>query len=150
MRDSAALTRFIITAKKATYIASGPPAASSRQGSHDLTFEAPPYSYCDSYFGGTDFIGQEIVWLNAEPIWAMNYYGYILRPDLISPTQAGNILKAALSQPHAQGRLLDNFEFENYKISSKGTIANFSGVETIILDGTLTYQLHYHGGLIKP
>jgi Domain of unknown function (DUF5680) len=150
MTNLPALTRFIITAKKATYIASGTPAGSSRAGSHDLTYEAPPYSYRDSYFGGTDFIGQETVWLNAEPIWAMNYYGYILRPDLITPTQAGNILKAALSQPHAQGRLLDNFEHENYKIQSQGTVAHFSGVETITINEALAYQLDYHGGLIKP
>jgi hypothetical protein len=150
MTSLLALTRFIITAKKATYIASDSPVASSRPGSHDLTYEASPYAYRDSYFGGTDFVGQEVVWLRAEPIWAMNYYGYILRPDLITPTQAGNILKAALSQPHAQGRLLDNFEHENYKIQSQGTVAHFSGTEAITLNGALAYQLDYHGGLIKP
>jgi Domain of unknown function (DUF5680) len=144
------LLEFIITAKKATYVGSGAAAVSSRQGSHDLTFETLPFVYRDSYFGGADFIGQEVVWQNHEPIWAMNYYGYILRPDLITPTQAGNTLKAALAQPHAQGRLLDNFEFNNYKITSQGNISRFDGVEMITVDGALAYQLDYHGGLIKP
>ncbi len=144
------LLAFIVAAKKATYVGSGSQVLPSRQGSHDLTFDAQPYAYRDSYFGGTDFIGQEVVWLNAEPIWAMNYYGYILRPDLITPIQAGNTLKTALSLPHAQGRLLDNFEFNNYKITSQGSVSRFSGIEFIRVDGALAYQLDYHGGLLKP
>jgi Domain of unknown function (DUF5680) len=144
------LHEFIISAKKATYVGSGGATAPSRQGSLDLIYEAPPFVYRDSYFGGTDFIGQEVVWQKIEPIWAMNYYGYILRPDLITPTHAGNTLKAALSLPHAQGRLLDNFEFRNYKITSQGDISRFVGVEIITVDGALAYQLDYHGGLIKP
>jgi Domain of unknown function (DUF5680) len=150
MLDTPALTTFIIAAKKATYLASGSPAASSRRGSHDLTFDAPPYVYRDSYFGGTDFIGQEVVWLDEEPIWAMNYYGYILRPELITPSEAGRTLKAALSQAHAQGRLLDNFQFENYAIASQGIVSHFSGIETITVKGIVAYQLDYHGGLITP
>jgi Domain of unknown function (DUF5680) len=148
------LLDFIITAKKATYIASGTPAAPSRAGSHDLTFEDPPYSYRDSYFGGADFIGQEVVWHAAEPVWAMNYYGYILKPDLITPAKIGETIKQALSQPKAQGRLLDNLDWwgphGHYVISSQGTVEHFSGVETITAYGELAYQLDYHGGLIKP
>jgi acetaldehyde dehydrogenase (acetylating) len=126
MLDTPALTTFIIAAKKATYLASGSPAASSRRGSHDLTFDAPPYVYRDSY------------------------YGYILRPELITPSEAGRTLKAALSQAHAQGRLLDNFQFENYAIASQGIVSHFSGIETITVKGIVAYQLDYHGGLITP
>ena len=148
------LTTFIITAKKATYIVSKSPVSGSRAGAHDLAYDRPPFAYCDSYFGGEDFLGQEVVWHKSTPVWAMNYYGYILRPDLITPAQAGDTLKAALSLPHTQGRLLDDFEFVgghgHYAIKSQGTIAHFSGIETIHVDRTLAYQLDYHGGLIKP
>ena len=83
----------------------------------------------------------------------MCYYGYVLRPTLITPTEAGTIIKRALSQPQAQGRLLDNLTFEmdhfKYEITSEGDIAHFKGHETIHIANTLAYALDYFGGLIK-
>ncbi len=126
----------------------------SRVGSHVLTFEQGLWSYRDSYFGGTDFLGQELIWHNGEPVWGMNYSGYILRADLVTPTQAGDILKAALSLPQSQGRLLDNLEFPGghgvYRIASIGTVSRFSGRETIHVGGELAYALDYHGGAVIP
>jgi hypothetical protein len=77
------LEAFVVRAKSATYVGSGLRAQPSRLGSHDLTFASDQWRYRDSYFGGTDFLGQEAVWFRDEPVWAENYYGYILRPDLI-------------------------------------------------------------------
>jgi hypothetical protein len=37
------------------------------------------------------------VGFRTEPIWAENYYGYILRPDLIDAARAGATITAALS-----------------------------------------------------
>ena len=77
------LEAFVVRAKVSTYVGSGSTAESSRLGSHDFAFHSDEWLYRDSYFGGTDFLGQETVWFRAEPVWAENYYGYILRPDLI-------------------------------------------------------------------
>ena len=149
-----ALIPFLIRAKRATYVGGSGKAASSRTASHDLTYDEGDLAYLDSYFGGTDFIGQEVVWAKSEPIWSMCYYGYILRPDLITPTQAGTIIKAALSQPNAQGRLLDNLTFTHeaftFAITSQGTVEHFTGRETIHSDQTLAYALDYFGGMVKP
>jgi Domain of unknown function (DUF5680) len=131
---------FIIRAKKATYVGGG---------AGGLVFAEGEYTYRDTYVGGTDFIGQECVWRNGVAVWSMAYYGYILRPDLITGPKVASILRKALSQPHAQGRLLDNFTFENYAISSQGTVEHFSGRETITVHGTLAYALDYLGGLVK-
>ena len=89
------LETFVVRAKSATYVGSGLRAESSRLGSHDLTFGSEEWLYRDSYFGGTDFLGQETVWFQEEPVWAENYYGYILRPDLIDAEKAGRTIKAA-------------------------------------------------------
>ncbi|MEO9167527.1 MAG: DUF5680 domain-containing protein [Aestuariivirga sp.] len=147
------LLPFLIRAKRATYVGDGVKASPSRTASHDLTYEEGEWSYRDSYFGGTDFIGQEVVWHKGRPIWSMCYYGYILRADLITPTQAGTIIKRALSLPQAQGRLLDNLTFEmddfKYEITSQGDVTHFKGRETIHAANTLAYALDYFGGLIK-
>ena len=69
------LTAFIVQAKAATYVGGGTKSLSRRPGSHDLEFHAGVFSYLDSYFGGTDFLGQEVVYYEARPVWVMNYCG---------------------------------------------------------------------------
>lgn len=154
MIDLDALNSFVVRAKRATYVGSGERAEPSRRGSHDLTFADGSWSYRDSYFGGTDFIGQETVWLEGEPVWAMNYYGYITRPDLIDAARAGATIKAALSAMYAEGRFLGGWEWSGphglYRDDSSGDVGHFAGRETITAGGVEAYALDYHGGLIKP
>jgi Domain of unknown function (DUF5680) len=151
--NSSGLNAFIVMAKRATYVGGGGKAAPSRPGSHDLTFQDGDWSYRDSYFGGTDFLGQETVWFNGEPVWAMNYYGYILRPDLIDATCAGETIKSALSAMYAQGRFLGGFEWNGphgqYLDRSEGGVAHFRGREAILVDGVEAYAPDYFGGLVK-
>jgi hypothetical protein len=104
------LTAFIVRAKAATYVGSGEHVESSRPGSHDLNFTDGKWSYLDSYFGGTDFIGEEVVYFDDKPVWAMNYYGYILRDDLLTAAQAGQMIKTSLSRMYKEGRFLGGFE----------------------------------------
>jgi hypothetical protein len=152
--DLVALQSFIVAAKRATYVGNGSRAASTRTGSHDIVFADGALSYRDSYFGGTDFLGQEVVWTGEEPIWAMSYYGYILRPDLIDAARAGATIKAALAAMYEEGRFLGGFGWRGphgiYQDTSSGDVAHFSGRETISVSGAVAYALDYFGGLVKP
>jgi Domain of unknown function (DUF5680) len=147
------LSAFIVKAKRATYVGDGEIAEPSRLGAHDLTFQDGDWSYRDSYFGGTDFLGQEAVWLSGEPVWAMSYYGYILRPDLIDGERAGKTIKAALTAMYTEGRFLGGFEWEGphgrYVDWSEGDVAHFRGREVILVGGVEAYALDYIGGLVK-
>jgi hypothetical protein len=146
------LALFIIQAKSVTYIGDGKPAPSCRTGSHDLKFSDGDWVYHDSYFGGRDFIGEEVVYFEDKPVWAMNYYGRILRTDLISPAQTGQVLKASLSMMYSEGRFLGGFEYRHegfmYHDSSEGDITSFLGREYISRRGETAYELVYHGGVI--
>ena len=82
--------------------------------------------------GGTDFLGQETVWFGKEPVWAENYYGYVIRPDLIDA-------KLDWSGPHG-----------HYQDRSSGTLTHFHGREVILVSDIEAYALDYCGGLIKP
>lgn len=152
--DLDALARFIVAAKRATYIGDGRRTTPSRSGAQDLVFEQGPYAYRDSYFGGTDFLGQEVVWLDGTPVWAMNYYGCVTRPDLIDGPRSAAILKAALSEMYAEGRFLGGYRWTgptgSYVDRSEGDVAHFHGREHIEVGGTEAYALDYFGGLIKP
>ncbi len=60
------LNAVIVRAKSASYVGGGAKAASSRPGSHDLAWSDGDWRYLDSYFGGTDFLGQEALWFRAS------------------------------------------------------------------------------------
>ncbi|MCJ8325125.1 MAG: hypothetical protein HRU29_16130 [Rhizobiales bacterium] len=147
------LEAFIVAAKAACYVGEGNHVGPCRLGAHDLRFDDGDWRYLDSYFGGTNFIGQEVVWHNNAPVWAMNYYGYILRPDLINAEKAGNVIKLSLGLLYEQNRFLGGFEHfvgeYLYHDNNEGQVTSFRGVETISRQGIEAYKLEYHGGVIK-
>lgn len=147
------LHAFIVRAKAATYVGGGARALSHRPGAHDLEFHDPPFAYLDSYFGGADFIGEEVVYREELPVWAMNYYGRILEPARLTAAEAGRIIKESLSKMYGEGRFLGGFRHRTdggtYIDTNEGDFASFTGREWIERDGATVYELVYHGGLIK-
>jgi hypothetical protein len=147
------LPSFVVRAKAATYVGGGDKIQSCRRASHDLQFVEGDWAYLDSYFGGTDFIGEETVWHVKNPVWVMNYYGYIIKPELITPAQAGRMIKASLSRMYTENRFLGGFQHSEgdltYFDTSEGEFGCFTGREWIQRDGIKAYELVYHGGLIK-
>jgi hypothetical protein len=147
------LNAFIVRAKANSYVGDAPKSLSYRPASIDIQFHEGDFSYIDSYFGGTDFIGQEVVYFQQQPVWAMNYYGRIILPQLIDGAQAGQIIKSSLSRLYEQGRFLGGFEHSVidsvYTDTNEGTVTSFTGKEWITRQGQQVYELHYHGGLIK-
>jgi hypothetical protein len=147
------LNAFIVRAKAATYVGDGQHITPCRTGSHDLRFSDGEWTYHDSYFGGSDFIGGEVVYFAGKPVWAMNYYGRILRDDLLTAAQAGQMIKASLSRMYKQDRFLGGFEYrENdliYFDTNQGNADSFQGREFIRRAEEVAYELLYHGGLIR-
>jgi uncharacterized protein DUF5680 len=147
------LNAFIVRAKAATYVGDGEPVTPCRLESHDLRFSDGEWEYLDSYFGGRDFIGEEVVYFAGKPVWAMNYYGRILNDDLLTGAQAGQMIKASLSRMYEQGRFLGGFEHVEqdliYVDASEGSPDGFHGREFIRREQEIAYELVYHGGLIR-
>ena len=148
-----ALHDFIVKAKAATYVGDGKSVESYRPKSHDLAFSDGEFSYLDSYYGGWDFIGEEVVYFKGEAVWAMNYYGKVTQPEKITAAEAGQTIKASLSQMYMEGRFLGGFGYAHgdfhYTDTSEGEFTSFTGKEWITRDGVVVYDLVYHGGLVK-
>jgi hypothetical protein len=147
------LRAFIVKAKAATYVGRGAKSPSSRPASHDLEFRDGPFHYLDSYFGGSDFLGQEVVYHEGQPVWAMNYYGRILGPTMMTAAEAGHIIQESLARMYKEGRFLGGFEHavgrDTYTDTSEGDVSSFTGTEWITRDSVRVYELVYHGGLIR-
>jgi hypothetical protein len=147
------LNHFIVAAKIHSYVGSGNESSSSRLQSHGIEYIENDFHYLDSYFGGQSFIGEEIVYHKGSPIWGMNYYGVDLRPDLISASDIGTMIKQSLKEMYKEGRFLGGFEHFDHHLryldKSDGPMTNFKGMEEIYQNDILVYRLTYHGGLIE-
>ena len=152
------LYNFLIEAKKQTYAnGNAKKISSTRVGSCDYEYHFKDMVYHDTYFGGTNFMGEEVVYLtNGEtPIWGMNYYGVTV-DETLSEEAMDKALRPALIRVGEDSSVLpvrgpSRFEQDGYiyTFTSEGEIDNFVGLEEIYKENKLIYQLHCHGGMIK-
>lgn len=151
------LYQFLIEAKKQTYANENiKKVDSSRKGSHDYHYQNDKMTYHDTYFGGTKFMGEEVVYCNDEtPIWGMNYYGITI-DETLNEEAMDKALRPALMKVGEDSTVLPvrgPSRLENdgyvYTFKSEGEIDNFTGVEEIYKEGKLVYKLHCHGGIIE-
>ena len=109
--------------------------------------------YHDTYFGGLCFIGEEVVYENDNPIWAMNYYGRTLDINL-SEEAMDKALRPALMQvgsddiiPVRGPKEYVNGEYK-YTFEVTGDLNSFEGEENIYKGENKVYTLNCHGGRI--
>lgn len=150
------LQNFLIEAKKEIYAnGTAEKVNPTRRGSSDYEYKNDKYSYHDTYFGGTDFQGQEVVYQQDDtPIWGMIYYGRTLDESL-SEEAMDNALRPALMRVGEDDTIPvrgpKEFENQGYKYTFKvtGDLTNFEGEETIEKEGKEIYTLKCHGGMIR-
>ena len=139
---------FLVRAKKATYAGNGPKAISSRPSSKDLHYAAGDLTYIDTYLGGAQFAGEEALWRDDVPFWAMNYMGKVVGEGF-----SIDFLKEALAQVAEAEPLRGPFIYRSgafvYTCRVEGGFHWFNGHEEIHLDGLKVYECIFHGGEIK-
>ncbi len=151
------LYNFLIEAKKQTYANENiKKISSTRVGSHDYKYSSKNMIYHDTYFGGTNFMGEEVVYLSSDetPIWGMNYYGVTLDKSL-SEEAVDKALRPALMKvgdddilPVRGPKEFINDEYK-YIFEVTGDLDYFEGEETISKNDKKVYVLKCHGGTIK-
>lgn len=154
-QELAELQHFLIEAKQQTYANQNvEKAPSTRRGSHDYEYKKDNWIYHDTYFGGTVFQGQEVVYKDSEnPIWGMIYCGQPLDPTL-SEEVMDKALRPALMQVGQDDvipvRGPKEFNKQGYKYTFQvtGDLMNFEGEEVIEKDGKKVYTLMCRGGKI--
>ncbi len=150
------LLEFLIEAKKQTYankkVKKQEP---SRRGSYDYEYSKGNMVYHDTYFGGINFMGEEVVYEKFDtPIWGMNYYGITLDESLSDEVYT-KVLRPALMQvgsddliPVRGPREYTNGEYK-YTFDVSGDLNYFEGEEVIYKNNKRVYVLKCHGGVIK-
>jgi hypothetical protein len=119
------------------------------------SIDGKKYIYHDTYFGGTKFAGEEVVYIDNHTYWAMNYYGVTLDETLCEEAM-DNALRPALMNvgedktviPVRGPKEFINGEYK-YTFEVNGDINCFNGIETIYKNNVKIYELRCNGGLIK-
>lgn len=147
---------FLIEAKKQTYANENVERVlSARKNFKDYEYKRGNMVYHDTYFGGTNFIGEEVVYVDDKTYWAMNYYGVTL-DETLGEEAMDNALRPALMNvgvdkdviPVRGPKEMINGEYK-YSFEVVGDINYFSGVEIIYKNDKKIYELKCHGGLVK-
>lgn len=150
------INEFLILAKKQTYAnEKAAKIANSRLNSKDYEYEKDNMIYHDTYFGGTNFLGEEVIYVDGKTIWGMNYYGVTLDKTL-GEEAMDKALRPALMMvgedkeviPVRGPREYVNGEYR-YTFSVEGTMECFNGIEMIYKGNKKMYELRCIGGLIK-
>ena len=150
------IENFLIEAKKQTYAnENAPKIDSSRLNSKDYEYKKGNMIYHDTYFGGTNFIGEEVVYIDNQTYWAMNYYGTTLdetlgeeamdkalRPALMKVGEDVNVIPGRGPKEFINGEYKYTFEI-------RGDINCFNGIESVYKNDIKIYELRCTGGLIK-
>jgi hypothetical protein len=148
------LSNFLKIAKKNTYASeSAKKVESQRFKSSDYEYSEGNFIYHDTYFGKTNFIGEEIVYENNKPIWGMNYNGYVLDKNT-TEIEIDKSLRGALKQDFndlipIRGPKYYKIENLEYKNNIEGSLTRFEGKEEIYKNNKLIYYAIFHGGLIS-
>jgi len=152
--NNAQLAEFLVQAKRATYAAGSNEAAGTPllSGSRQLEHRLGDVLYRDIYFGFEFFIGQETVYENDQPVWAMSYAGG-MASTAVNANEVYPFLQKALRQveaasPYRGPGLIRGDDFQ-YTSQTNGTLENFWGIERISRNRGVVYELRYHGGRLR-
>ncbi len=146
--NSKEFLEFLVKAKKGTYAnGDASKSSSSRLLSKDYHYEDGNFTYHDTYFGGINFMGEEVVYYNDNILWGMNYYGVTIDSNL-TEEMMDKVLRIALMKVGEDENIIPvrgPKEFVNgdylYTFSVDGDMENFVGIEKICKGNKLMVNL---------
>lgn len=145
------LQEFLVKAHQATY-ASGEKAKANANGADQFNYADGDFEYIDTYYGGEDFIGTEVIKEKGVPVWGMSYYGFIMS-DRVSSEEVFKFLQKMLAKtkPGMLVRGPQSFKQKewSYRYSYKGSFSNFTAHEVVKYKGKKIHQARFNGGRVK-
>lgn len=139
---------FLFRARRSTYAGGGAETEPSRPNSHDLEYEEDSLKYIDSYLGGEKFAGEEALWADGSPIWAMNYSGRVTAEGFSGSFLKECLLMVTREYPYRGPLVYQKGEYK-YHCIANGEFEWFNGYEEIFFNDIKVYECMFHGGNIK-
>jgi len=139
---------FLCEAKQNTYARDNVKEEEGQSKKAAFSYEKDGLQYIDTCLGKQQIVGEEAIWENGNPVWALNYTGREVAegfdPDFLK--EALKRVKKEL--PYRGPRFLELGEF-TYKCRVEGEFEWFVGCEKILYKGVKVYEAMFQGGLVK-
>ena len=153
--DTQELVTFIHEAAMETYLKPGimPSVTPFRPKCDEFSYVREGWRYHDSYAWKQDGGGEILVYFKDDPVWVMNYYGFLIGTN--DAKEVYGFLHEALKLTHptlpVRGDAhVDSVRGLRYEVEySRIEIANFVGVERIFKNEVLVYECYLHGGFVR-
>jgi uncharacterized protein DUF5680 len=150
--NEADLLSFLLEASRHGYAAGGnAPKVVEADHSTTIVYERGEWKFHDNYFGGEPYGGRAVVFLNGQAVWMAVYYGRVEGAH-VGVQAVYLFLQRALRRPPEDLPFRGPDEFSDgpftYRSTRHGSVADFSGDETIHHGGQHVYTARYAGGLV--
>lgn len=153
--DLEELKKFLYKANENGYAGDGNEVEPQRPGFDEIEYTDGKYLFHDSYAGHYFAPGQEVVYLDNKPIWAMAYAGGMnfkhhgdekLTKDTIKFLKKA-LLKMDPEKPFRGPEYYKEGDFE-YHSQLMGDVQDFAGSELINYKGEEVFSQNFIGGVV--
>lgn len=121
--------------------------AGCAEESGEFCYQEGTLSYRDSKLGVTPFAGQQVVYEEAAPCWAMNTLGRVTGEGFDAAFLGRALRQATIELPYRGPRRYDE-DGMSYWMNVEGDAQWFYGYEQVLVDGQAVYECAFHGGTI--
>lgn len=139
---------FLIRAKNSTYITGSNTSSPSKPASKDYCYSEGDYTYTDTYMGEEHFAGEEAVWIEGTPVYAMNYYGQILSENFDIDFLKEMLSLVSYERPFRGPEYHQKGDYA-YHCQVHGDFNCFHGEEIIYCKQEKVYFCMFHGGSLS-
>ncbi|GMQ56064.1 hypothetical protein AN1V17_04560 [Vallitalea sediminicola] len=120
----------------------------SVNNAYDMQYSEGDFKYINKYHGREQFLGEELLRKDDNPIWGMNYNGRIIGEGF-----SEGFLKEALAlvtkeHPYRGPMVYQNGQYK-YHCIVNGEFQWFQGYEEIFFNDIKIYECVFNGGYIK-
>ena len=145
------IVNFLIEANLAGYGNPETKEVEAEDGGHIINYTSGDFHFCDYFYGGEPFAGQEAIYYKEKPVWAMQYRGWV-EPGVSNVHEVYGFLKRALLKTPAEHPYRGPEKLEEgafiYQNVWQGNPENFQGEEVITHNNSKVYSARYFGGLV--
>ena len=139
---------FLVRAKKNTYVTGENACFPSKPHSKEYRYCEGDYTYTDTYMGNAKFAGEEAVWVQDVPAYAMNYYGQILSEQFRIEFLKEMLSLVTCESPFRGPGYFQKGEYA-YHCRIQGDFDCFCGEEVIYFRREKVYFCMFHGGCLS-
>lgn len=146
--DKRTMIKFLCEAKQSTYARDTGKSMGTRPNTYDFSYEKGSLRYIDTCLGTDQIVGEEAIWENDSPVWAMNYTGREVAEGFEPSFLREALRRVKEEMPYRGPRYLELGEY-TYKCRVEGEFEWFVGCEKILYKGVKVYEAMFQGGIVK-